>query len=79
MQLLLILQIALDDSNIQVIPRKRTTKEQAKNRLALTAAFNCVRLSGKQGIALRGHEDEKTRNLWNFLLLVGRHNNDVVI
>ena len=53
MQLLLVLQIALDDSNIQVILRKGTTEEQAKNRLALTAVFDCVRLSGKQGIALR--------------------------
>ena len=78
MQLLLVLQIALDDSDIQVILRKRTTKEQAKTRLALTAAFDCVRLSGKQGIALRGHGDEKkTGNLWNLLWLVGRHNNDV--
>ena len=27
--------------------------------LALTAVFDCVRLSGKQGIALRGDGDEK--------------------
>ena len=78
MQLLLVLQIALDDSNIQVVLRKRTTEEQAKNRLALTAVFDCVRLSGKQGIALRRHVDEKkTGNLWNLLWLVGRYNNDV--
>ena len=55
-------------SNIQVMLRKRTTEEQAKNRLALTGVFDCVRLNGKQGIALRGHEDEKkTENLWNLL------------
>ena len=37
-----------------------------------------MRLSGKQGIALRGHGDEKkTGNLWNLLWLVGRYNNDV--
>ena len=78
MQLFLVLQIAHNDSNIQVILRKRTTEEQAKNRLALTAVIDCVRLSGKQGIALRGHGDEKkTRNLWNLLWLVGLYNNDV--
>ena len=77
MQLLLVLKIALDDSNIQVTLRKRTTKGQAKNRLALTAVFDCVCLSGKQGIALRGLGDEKkTGNLWNLLWLVGRYNND---
>ena len=71
-------QIALDDSNIQVLLRKRTTEEQAKNRFALTAVFDCVRLCGKQGIALRGHRDEKTTgNSWNLLWLVGRYNNDV--
>ena len=37
-----------------------------------------MRLSGKQGIALRGHGDErKTGNLWNLLWLVSRYNNDV--
>ena len=36
-----------------------------------------MRLSGKQGIALRGHGDEKTGSLWNLLWLVGRYNNDV--
>ena len=44
---------------IQVILQKRTTEKRAKHRLALTAVFDCVRLSGKQGIALRGHGDEK--------------------
>ena len=54
------------------------TEEQARNRLALTAVFDCVRLSGKQGIALRGHGDEKkTENLWNLPWLVGHYNNDV--
>ena len=47
LKLLLVLQIALDDSNIKAILRKRTTEEQAKNRLALTAVFDCVRHSGK--------------------------------
>ena len=36
-----------------------TTEEQAKNCLALTAVFDCMRLGGKQGIAIRGHGDEK--------------------
>ena len=71
LQLLPVLQIALDDSNIQVILRKRITEEQAKNRLALTAVFDCVRLSGKQGIALRGHGDEKNRKPLEFTV-VGR-------
>ena len=74
----MVLKIALDDSNIQVILRKRTTEEQAKNRLALTAVFDCVRLRGKQRIALRCHGDEKkTGNIWNLLWLVGCYNNDV--
>ena len=54
------------------------TEEQAKNCLAFTRIFDCVRLSGKQGIALRGHGDErKTGNLWNLLWLVSRYNNAV--
>ena len=44
---------------IQVILKKKTTEKRAKHRLALIAVFDCVRLSGKQGIALRGHGDEK--------------------
>ena len=69
MQLLLVLQIALDDSNIQIILRKRTTEKQAKNRLAFTAVFDCVRLGGKQGIALRGHGDEKKQGPLEFTVV----------
>ena len=73
LQLLLVLQIALDDSNIQVILRKRTTEEQAKNRLALTTAvFDCVRLNGKQGIAIRDHADEKKNKTPLEFTVVGR-------
>ena len=56
----------------------RTAEEQRKNRLALTAVFDCVRYCGKQGIALRGHGlEKKTGNLWNILWLLGRYNKDI--
>ena len=72
MQLFLVLQIAHDDSNIQVILRKRTTEEQAQNRLALTAVIDCVRLSGKQGIAFtRSWRRKKNKKSLEFTV-VGR-------
>ena len=53
-------------------------QEQKKNRLALTAIFDCVRYCGMQGIALRGHGDEKkSGNLWNLLWIIGRYNADI--
>ena len=42
-------------------------EEQEKNCLQLTAGFDCVCHSGKQGTVLRGHGDEKkTDNLRNY-------------
>ena len=71
-------QVALDDSEMQVCPGNKTKKEQRKNRLTLTAIFDCVRHCGKQGIALRGHGNEKkSGNIWNLLWLLGRYNADI--
>ena len=63
---------------MQVCLGNKTKEEQRKNRLTLTAIFDCVRHCGKQGIALRGHGNEKkSGNIWNLLWLLGRYNTDI--
>ena len=63
---------------MQVCLGNKTKEEQRKNRLTLTAIFDCVRRCGKQGIALRGHGNEKkSGNILNLLWLLGRYNADI--
>ena len=51
-------------------------KERKVNRRALEIIFDAIKLLGRQGLALRGHDDENS-NVYQALQFVKKHNPDI--
>ncbi|XP_078491833.1 zinc finger MYM-type protein 1-like [Ciona intestinalis] len=54
----------------------KTEERLRKNRLALDAIFDSIIFLSQQGLALRGHTDDKS-NLFNVMRLLSQHNDEV--
>ena len=70
-------QMELNKQHVEVKLGIRNKKEIEINNTGLRVTFDSILTCATQGIALRGHRDEKeTDNLWNLVHLVSRFNSN---
>ena len=70
-------QMELNKQHVEVKLGIRNKKEIEINNTGLRVTFDRILTRATQGIALRGHRDEKeTGNLWNLVHLVSRFNSN---